>query len=63
MKLRNGLSQDMNWRYVFFVECLHMRDVRIRHGEDRELNGLLEELRSVTERVTLLGSWRDRLAS
>lgn len=54
--------QDRNWRYIFFVECLHMRDASISQSADIELASLLDELKTVTEQVSLLGSWRDRLS-
>lgn len=55
-------TQDRNWRYIFFVECLHMRDASTPQDKDIEPACLLEELKTVTEQVSLLGSWRDRLS-
>lgn len=55
-------ARDRNWRYVFFVECLHQRNVALRHSNDTELRDLLGELQAVTEQISLLGSWKDRLS-
>lgn len=54
-------SQDNNWRYIFFVECLHQRDAALMNQGDEELGKLLKELESVTEQISLLGSWKNRL--
>lgn len=54
--------QVRNWKYVFFVECLHPQPVRTIEASSRDdIEGLLEELRNVTEQLSHLGTWPDRL--
>lgn len=60
-KAENKKAKDPNWRYVFFVECLHNRDAAQLEQADQELESLLKDLQPVTEQVKLLGSWRNRL--
>ena len=55
-------ARDLNWMYVFFVECFHSRQADVRHHEDAKLSDLVTELQSVTEQVNLLGSWKARLS-
>lgn len=55
-------AQDRNWRYIFFVECFHQRPSTILHQQDHRLAEVLAELKTVTEQITLLGSWKDRLS-
>jgi len=59
---KNGGPVDMNWKYVFFVECLHSRDDSEPDEGSQKLKTLQEELKAVTETLVLLGSWRDRLS-
>lgn len=53
--------QDRNWQYVFFVECLHSMALQNSGGVQSRPLDLLRDLKSVTEQVHLLGSWRSRL--
>lgn len=55
-------EKEKNWKYVFFVECLHNNKLESPGTIKAEPSNLLQDLKSVTERVRLLGSWRDRLA-
>lgn len=60
-KVSNGTStpqrQTANWQYVFFAECLHTpRNVASMRSQD-EIEGLIQELRTHTDRLVLLGSW------
>jgi len=55
-------NQDRNWQYVFFVECLHSTMLEDLGSVKAEPLNLLQDLKSVTEQVSLLGSWIDRLS-
>lgn len=54
-------NQEKNWRYVFFVECLHIGGNYGTHTQDAEYQKLLQGLKKVTEKVCLLGRWKSRL--
>lgn len=51
-----------SWKYVFFVECLHFRSGCASAHNDKNLQNLLHDLQSVTEQLSLLGNWVNRLA-
>ncbi len=55
-------EQDRNWKYVFFVECLFRTKPEDMGSVQTEPLNLLQDLKSVTEQVSLLGSWRNRLS-
>jgi len=55
-------KQDRNWQYVFFVECLHSTVLGTLGSVQAEPLNLLQDLKGVTEQVSLLGSWIDRLS-
>lgn len=57
----NQDRQVSNWKYVFFVECLHPQADSAVDNHSDGLEGLLKELRTVTEQLSHLGSWYDRL--
>lgn len=53
--------QISNWKYVFFIECLHPMSGSTSVNHNEGLDRLFKELRTVTEQLSLLGSWFDRL--
>jgi len=55
-------EKDKNWKYVFFVECLHSTKLECLGSVKAEPVSLLQDLKGVTEQVSPLGSWNDRLS-
>lgn len=54
-------SQASKWEYVFFVECLHPQLESKAEASGGGLEELSNGLRTVTEQLSHLGSWYDRL--